>query len=252
MSNLTSPIAQAEAEGLKPIAGKDKILMFRLVKERPYKSAAVLSLQTTHTLKMEAKSESTPTKDGIIVGAGEVEFSIELEALLSDTTVAKMLEYCVQTGSTLEVWEINLAKQLADNKFEARYGTGVLEGWELPAEVGKNATVKTTMKLNGQFLLMPAGATLDRDNQDAVVNLVYDTVKASAGEVGQYAYEPVTAEEDKDLTAKKKEATIAVNALDKLTSDEKLAFVKRINEAKPIAAVDAILVEAQEANTAKK
>lgn len=178
------------------IAGKDKVLAFRLVKERPFKKGALLALQVSHTYKNESKTESTQTKDGNVVAGGGNESSIELEALLSDTETCKLLEYAQATQSEVEAWEINVAKPMAaENKFEARYGTGLIESWEIPAEVRTNTSIKTTMKLNGTFDFLKTGATLEREQQEIVKLMGYDTVKDPKAEETVGVYIPQTEEE---------------------------------------------------------
>lgn len=188
----------------KAIAGKDKVLVFRLEKERPYKKAGLLALQVSHTYKSEGKTESTQTKDGAVVGGGGNEASIDLEALLSDTEVCKLLEYAQATSSTVEVWEINVSKPMsAKDKFEARYATGLIESWEIPAEVDSNTSIKTTMKLNGSLDFMKSGATLEREEQEIVKLMGYDTIKDAKAEELVGVYQPTTSEPELEIPSDK-------------------------------------------------
>ncbi|EUJ64741.1 phage major tail protein, TP901-1 family [Listeria fleischmannii] len=230
------------------IPGKDKKLIFRLMSERPYRKAGILALQVTHTYKSESKTESTQTKDGNVVGGGGKETSLELEALLSDTKTCHMLEYAQDTGSVLEVWEVNLSKPLGGNKYEARYGTGLLASWEMPAETDKNSSVKTTLNLNGSFGLLKTGATLDAEQQAAVKALGYDTIANPQPEEIVPVYEVVT-EEEKVLLDAKNNAVAEVIALDALTDEQRTEFIDSINKAKDQAEVDSIVNEAKAAAT---
>lgn len=179
------------------IAGKDKVLMFRLAKERPFKKAGLLGLQVSHTYKNESKAEKTQTKDGTVVSGGGNEVVIELEALLSDTEMCRLLEYAQASQSLLEVWEVNVAKQMSgENKFEARYGTGLIETWEVPAEVGTNTSIKTNMNLNGAFDFLETGATLEREQQEIITLMGYDTVKNATPEKLVGVYIPQEKEEE--------------------------------------------------------
>lgn len=179
------------------IAGKDKVLMFRLVKERPFKKAGFLALQVSHNYKNDSKAEKTQTKDGTVVSGGGNEVVIELEALLSDTDTCKVLEYAQATQSLLEVWEINVSKPMSgENKFESRYGTGLIESWEVPAEVGTNTSIKTNMNLNGSFDFMETGATLEREQQEIIALMGYDTVKNATPEKLVGVYTPQEKEEE--------------------------------------------------------
>ena len=83
-----------------------------------------------------------------------------------------------------------------ENKFEARYGTGLIESWEIPAEVGTNTSIKTTMKLNGTFDFLKTGATLEREQQEIVKLMGYDTVKDPEAEETVGVYIPQTKEEE--------------------------------------------------------
>lgn len=179
------------------IAGKDKVLMFRLVKERPFKKAGFLALQVSHNYKNDSKAEKTQTKDGTVVSGGGNEVVIELEALLSDTDTCKVLEYAQATQSLLEVWEINVSKPMSgENKFESRYGTGLIESWEVPAEVGTNTSIKTNMNINGSFDFMETGATLEREQQEIIALMGYDTVKNATPEKLVGVYTPQEKEEE--------------------------------------------------------
>ena len=51
---------------IKPIYGKDKILMFRLLDKATEDNATKLGLQIEHTLSSERNVDSTQTKDGPI------------------------------------------------------------------------------------------------------------------------------------------------------------------------------------------
>lgn len=172
--------------------GKSKVLLFRLAKERASKKAAMLALQVTHTIKKESKAESTATKDGNVTSSGRPEVSIEFEALLSDTEIVDMLEYAVDNAEQVEVWEVDIEKPIEGktNKYEAKYGTGVLEGWETPAEVGTNSSVKTTMKLNGNFEAMKNGATMDELQAETAKAFVYDTIANATKEEAGSIYTP--------------------------------------------------------------
>ncbi len=166
------------------IKGKDKALMFRLLAERDTKQAQRLALQINHTIKKESKSETVMTKDGPVVTTGGTENSIELEALASDTDTNAYLEHSVDEGLTLEVWEIDFSKPKTDsdgkvipNKYWAKYGTGALTGWESPAEVESNTTIKSTMLINDK--LVGGWATVTEEDELAAKTFFYDTVAAA-------------------------------------------------------------------------
>ena len=169
----------------KPIQGKKKVLMFRLLKERPVAAAQRLALQIQHTIKEEPSVESTATKDGNVASSGGLESSIELEALASDTDTNRFMQYAVRENLELEVWEINFDKPQLDpdtgkevpGKFEAQYGTGVLDGWETPAEVEGSAQIKSNIVLNDKLVL--GWATVSEQHELEAKSFFYDTVKAA-------------------------------------------------------------------------
>ena len=76
----------------EPIYGKDKILMFRLFKERNTKNATKLALQTKHTWKYDSKSDSSDTKDGAINSPATPVATLEIEAISSLDEVNKFLK----------------------------------------------------------------------------------------------------------------------------------------------------------------
>lgn len=161
------------------VKGAKKVLMFRLLSERANKAAAKLALQVSHTIKLDNKSESTVTKDGAVNSTGESTVSIELEALQSDTDTNDLLEYAVSNGLTLEVWEIDFTKPVEAGKFEAKYGTGNLSGWEMPAAAEGNATIKTTMNINGK--LVKGHATVSAEQELEAKLFFYDTIAGAEG-----------------------------------------------------------------------
>lgn len=233
-----------EKETNRAIAGKEKKLIFRLAAERAFKKAGILALQVTHTYKNESKTESTPTKDGPVVSGGGNEPSIELEALLSDSLICRMLEYAQATGSEVEVWEVNLMKPLGNGKYEARYGTGLIESWEMPAEMGANSSVKTTMKLNGSFDFLKSGATLDAEQEAAVKALGYDTVANPTAEDLVPVYQPVTGEEGKLLQAKN-EAVKEISEMAPLSDKQKETYISKVTDAASAQAVQTAVTEAK-------
>lgn len=162
------------------VKGTKKVLMFRLASERATKAAAKLALQISHTIKYENKTESTMTKDGSVNSSGESTVSIELEALQSDTDTNDLLEYAAINGLTLEVWEIDFTKKADDTKYESKYGTGNLSGWETPAEAEGNASIKTTMNINGKLVKGLATVTAEQELEAKL--FFYDTVMDSKAE----------------------------------------------------------------------
>lgn len=176
----------------KAINGSSKVLAFRLVEERKNKKGAMLALQVTHNTKKETSTESTQTKDGNVNSTTKPAVSIEIEALKSETDIVNMLEYAVDNAKEVEVWEIDIDSPIAGktNKYKARYGVGLMEGWEDGNQVGTNSTIKTTMKINGGLNVMKEGATLDAMQAETAKAFVYDTIANATKEEAGNLYVP--------------------------------------------------------------
>lgn len=165
------------ADTVTPIYGKDRILAFRLFEERTKKAATKLALQTQHTWKFEAKSDSTETKDGNINSPATATATLEIEAISSLDEVNKMLEDAVLNSKMLEVWDINLADSKGSGKYGAKYARGYLQSWEVPSEIGKLVELKTTM--NVDQLPVSGEATLTSEQQKEVQYTFADTTQAT-------------------------------------------------------------------------
>lgn len=168
---------------LKPIYGKDKILMFRLLDEASKNSAAKLALQVEHTLSSERSVDSTQTKDGAITSDGGIEYSLELNAIASDDEVNEMLKRSVDEQKVLEVWEINLAGEKNEQgQFPAKYMQGKLESWELPANVEDLAEVSTTLKIDG--IPQDGYATVSKEQEKAILYTFRDVTPYTGEDEG--------------------------------------------------------------------
>lgn len=176
----------------RPIQGKKKVLMFRLLQERATKAASRLMFQITHNIKEEPKTESVQTKDGSQPSAGGLETTIELEVLQSDSDTMDMLHYATVEGLEIEVWEIDFDKphDTEDKKYEARYGTGLLTGWESEANVEGNASAKPAIIVSGK--LVKGFATVSEEQEEEAKLFFYDTIKAPDKAEAIPLYEPDT------------------------------------------------------------
>lgn len=152
---------------IKPIYGKDKILMFRLLDEASTKTAAKLALQIEHTLGAERSVDTTQTKDGPITSDGGVEYSLDLTAIASQDEVNEMLMKSVDEQKILEAWEINLAGEKQGEKYPAFYMQGKLESWELPSNVEDLAEISSSMKIDGKP--QKGYATISESDKNAIL-----------------------------------------------------------------------------------
>ena len=167
------------AEGIRGsmLQGKNKILLFRLLKDSDTK-AGKLAFQTDHTFSLTRDTDSIVTKDGTLVKISDLEGEISgIEAVQSkDDPVAEMLQSAVLDGDKLEVWEVAVDEELeSEGKYPAMYAQGYLTSWEEGASAEDEATY------SGDFMieLVPqfGEATLSDEQEDAV----------------QYAFKDVTA-----------------------------------------------------------
>ena len=136
-------------------------------------------MQTKHSWKFEAKSDSTETKDGNINSPATASATLEIEAIASLDEVNEMLRGAVMSSKMLEVWDINLADKRSDNKYGAQYARGYLQSWEVPSEIGKLTEIKTTM--NVEQLPVEGEATLTEEQQSAIQYAFADTNPATEG-----------------------------------------------------------------------
>lgn len=175
-------MADTAAKETTAIYGKDRILMFRLFKDRAKENATKLALQTKHTWKLEAKSDTTETKDGNINSPATAAATLEIEAISSLDPVNAMLEEAVRNSEMLEVWDINLADKKEDNKYGAKYARGYMQSWELPSEVGKLIELKTEM--NVDQLPQDGEATMSAEQQAETQYAFADTTPVTAPTAG--------------------------------------------------------------------
>ena len=164
---------------IKPIYGKDKILMFRLLDEASKKSAAKLALQIEHKIASERGVDTTKTKDGPITSDGTVEYSLDLTAIASQDEVNKMLKKSVDEQKTLEVWEINLAGEKQGEKYPALYMQGKLESWESPSKVEELVEISTAMKIDGKP--QEGYATISESDKETILYTFRDVTPYTEG-----------------------------------------------------------------------
>lgn len=169
------------AETVQMQQGKNKILLFRNLKEQGDEDGIKLVFQTGHTFTMSRAIDKVNTKDGSINKIGELETEVSIEAIQAKKdAVGDMLRDSVINGETLEVWEVTIDDELKDEegKYPAVYAQGNLDQWEWTAEVEDEATISSTffVNLHPQF----GYTTLTEGQENAV----------------QYAFREIQAQED--------------------------------------------------------
>ncbi|EOK37723.1 phage major tail protein, TP901-1 family, partial [Enterococcus faecalis] len=159
----------------KAIQGKKIKLMFRLTRERATTAAKLLALEISHEYKSETKTDTQSTKDGNVPTSGMPSASIEMEFLRTGTETYNMLKYAYRNGLEIDVWRINFDKKdPKTGKYEAEFGTGLLDSFGDSAESDSNSSIKPTLVLNGD--LVEGWATVDAENEELARAFFYDTV----------------------------------------------------------------------------
>lgn len=159
------------------IQGKDKILLFRLLKDEKTADAAKLALQTEHNWNYSRDTNITQTKDGAVVSAGGLETKLDIDAVSTRDEINKMLKESVIKGEKLEVWEIDLAGEKQEEKYPALYAQGNLESWELPSNVEDLETFSTSMSIDG--VPVEGFATLTAAQEEEIAYAFRDTTKVA-------------------------------------------------------------------------
>ncbi|KNE22479.1 phage major tail protein, TP901-1 family [Virgibacillus pantothenticus] len=155
--------------------GKNKILMFRLLKDQS-KEAAKLVFQTEHTFSYSRELDKIITKDGAVVKVGELETEVSIDAIQAkDDPVSDMLQTSVLKGEKLELWEVTVDEELKDQegKYPAVYCQGYLDSWEPTASAEDESAVSSNfiVEMEPQFGM----ATLTEEQQQAVQYAFKDT-----------------------------------------------------------------------------
>lgn len=177
----------------KAIQGKKIKLMFRLTRERATTAAKLLALEISHEYKSETKTDTQSTKDGNVPTSGMPSASIEMEFLRTGTETYNMLKYAYRNGLEIDVWRINFDKKDPKiGKYEAEFGTGLLDSFGDSAESDSNSSIKPTLVLNGD--LVEGWATVDAENEELARAFFYDTVAGAEPEEPVEKYTPKTIE----------------------------------------------------------
>jgi len=161
------------------IHGKDKILLFRLLGDTD--PATKLAFQTTHTFTFSGDRETVKTKDGDVIrdnGTG-TEVSIEAIQKRGDKLLG-MLTVAAIESLTVEVWEVTVDEgvQNDEGEYPAVYARGKLDSWELPAGAEEEATISSTLTVEGKPKF---GFTALSADQEAAVDYAFRDAGAVPG-----------------------------------------------------------------------
>lgn len=164
--------------------GKNKILLFRNLKEQGNEDGIKLVFQTGHTFTMSRAIDKVNTKDGSINKIGELETEVSIEAIQAKRDpVGEMLRDSVMNGETLELWEVTIDDDLKneEGKYPAVYAQGNLDQWEWTAEVEDEATIASTFFVN---LKPQFGYTALTEEQENAVQYAFREIQAQADDSG--------------------------------------------------------------------
>lgn len=154
--------------------GKDRILLFRTLKEAGEVGAAKLALQTEHTWSYDRSVDSTQTKDGTVTYDSGLEVTLDINAVISDDPVNNMLYQAVINGDKIEVWDVDLSIEGGTpGTYKAKYAQGLLESWEDPASVEDLSELSTSMRIDG--IPKEGDATLTEDQEEEIMYAFRDT-----------------------------------------------------------------------------
>lgn len=158
--------------------GKNRILLFRNLKDQDKKDGIKLVFQTGHTFAMSRAIDKVTTKDGSINKIGELETEVSINAIQAKKDpVGEMLRDSVYNGETLEVWEVTIDEELKneEGKYPAVYAQGNLDQWEWTAEVEDEATISSTFFVN---LKPQFGYTALTEEQENAVQYAFREIQA--------------------------------------------------------------------------
>src|SRR5690625_6609115 len=92
-------------ENVQMQQGKNKILLFRRLKDAGDEGAIKLVFQTGHTFEYSRALDKVVTKDGTIIKVGGLETEVSIEAIQAvNDPAAEMLRESVIKGEKLELW----------------------------------------------------------------------------------------------------------------------------------------------------
>ena len=162
--------------------GKNKVLLFRNLKEQENADGIKLVFQTGHTFTMSRAIDKVNTKDGSINKIGDLETEVSIEAVQAKSdSVGDMLRDSVVSGDVLEIWEVTIDEDLKDEtgKYPAVYAQGNLDQWEWTADAEDESTISSTffVNLNPQF----GYTTLSEAQEEAVQYAFREIAKVVEG-----------------------------------------------------------------------
>lgn len=157
--------------------GRNKVLVFRRFKDRNEKDATKIVFQTSHTFSYARSGDRIVTKDGVVLRRGDLETSVEVNALQAvEDEASQMLKMAMIQDERLEVWEITIEESLRDDdgKYPAVYAQGFLESWDESSDADGDPEVSGTLnvELEPQFDY----ATLTEEQREAAQYAFRDTV----------------------------------------------------------------------------
>ena len=160
---------------LKPIQGKKRILLFRLLKDASKAKAAKLAFQTEHEVSKTRDSETTETKDGAISTGQGLEEEITFSCIIADgDPTYDMLNQAMDENEILEIWEVNTSEE-QDGQYPGKYRQGIMTELTETANAEDLMEFEGTYKTNG--LAQPGLITLSQEQKEVVQYAFRDTTE---------------------------------------------------------------------------
>lgn len=164
---------------LAPLEGVKKIIMMRLLANDAKEEGKRLSLQTTHTITRERKSNDTATKDGIINVFDPTSTSMDMELIGSDDPLFPIIKNAATNGGLVEIWEIDFNLATSDGKYKATYMQGEVSSFEESNDSDDFSKVKVEFTING--IPQDGEVALKNDVVEGIQYAFRDTKKATTG-----------------------------------------------------------------------
>ena len=178
MKNRKLNLQLFAAEAVK---GNKIVYLYRILKDAATENAVTLAFATEDELSISKDYDSTVTKDGSILTAGEEEIEKSGTTLLAvGDTMYDKLRAAMKNNDIVEIWEANLAEPVGDdgNKFKGRYFQGYL------TEISFTSSAEEFVEVSGTFAINGTGAkgevTVTAEQQEVANYVFADTTKTGA------------------------------------------------------------------------
>lgn len=161
------------------VPGNKIVYLFRVLSKAAEKAATAMAFTTENERTKSKEAEATATKDGAIRTPGASETEITATAIISkgDTLPAE-LEEAMENDELIEIWEVNLAEEGEDGKYNGTYYQGYLTEISLSSSAEDHAEYSTTFSVNGKGA--KGLCTVTKEQQEVAMYVFKDTAAEGA------------------------------------------------------------------------